>query len=138
MHTYMFYNYIENIYTLLCSYWIHMYLCMMYISKAVYLQIIFYFLRFSFLKTFMDLLVNRSTKYCDKCIGIAFDEFSTQYLFFIVFISINFYCFCNNPFIFCHAYKNMYFLTRILHIMKIPLEEILITLILISNTYCIF
>lgn len=64
----------------------HMYLCMMYISKAVYLQIIFYFLRFSFLKTFMDLLVNRSTKYCDKCIGIAFDEFSTQYLFFIVFI----------------------------------------------------
>ena len=65
-----------------------MYLCMMYISKAVYFQIIFYFLRFSSLKTFMDLLVNRSTKYCDKlkCIGIAFDEFSTQYLFFLVFI----------------------------------------------------
>ena len=48
---------------------------MMYISKTVYFQIIFYFLRYCSLKTFMELLVNRSTKYCDilKCIGIAFD-----------------------------------------------------------------
>ena len=49
-----------------------------------------------------------------------------------------FLLFLYNPFIFCHAHKNMYFLTRILYIMKIPFEEILIPLILISNTCCIF
>lgn len=112
-----------------------MYLCMMYISKAVYFQIILYFLRFSSLKTFMDLLVNRSTTYCDKLKCIELLLMNTHYLFYFY---INFYCFCNNPFMFCHAYKNMYFLIRILYIMKIPLEEILILLILISNTCCLF
>lgn len=61
------------------------YVCMMYISKTVYFQIIF---KIFFPKTFMELLVNRSNNYCDKlkCVGITFDEFSAQYLFFIVFI----------------------------------------------------